>query len=99
VILSIAGEMTIYRAGELKQELLAALAREQQLDVDLSQVSELDTAGVQVLLVTKQAAIAQHKQLRLVGHSAAVLDVFSVLNLSSTFGDPLPLRAAAENPP
>ena len=91
--LRIEGELTIYRAAELKNTLLAAVAEHDTLDIDLSAVTEFDTAGVQLLLVAKRAATARQHTLRLVGHSAAVIDVFELLDLSSPFGDPIVLPA------
>lgn len=96
-VLCIDGEMTIYRAAELKQAFLVALATHSVLEVDLSGVTEIDTAGVQLLIATKVIGLARDCRLRLVGHSAVVLDVFELLCLSAYFGDQLvmPSRAAA----
>ncbi|MGV8891582.1 MAG: STAS domain-containing protein [Burkholderiaceae bacterium] len=88
-VLRIQGELTIYRATELKQVLLAALAKPSSLEVDLSSVTEIDTAGVQLLMLAKKTAQAQQCELRLVAHSPAVTDVFELLNLAAYFGDPL----------
>jgi anti-anti-sigma factor len=85
--LSIEGEMTIYRAVELKQALLTALEQPAVLEIDLSKVSELDTAGVQLLLLAKQAAQTTNSELRFRHHSPAVLEVFELLNLAAYFGD------------
>ena len=66
--------------------------------MNLSAVTELDTAGVQLLMLAKRTAQKQQGQLRLVGHSAAVLEVFDLLHLAAYFGDdlviPQPLGAA-----
>ena len=91
--LVLAGELTIYRAAELKSELLGALQPERELELDLSGVSELDTCGVQLLMLAKRSADAQGSALRLVGHSPAVLDVFDVFDLAGWFGDPLVIAA------
>jgi anti-sigma B factor antagonist len=87
------GELTIYQAAELKDTLLAALAAADPLEIDLSRVTELDTAGVQLLMVLKRAARAQGRELRLLGHSPAVLEVFELLNLGGYFGDPVVMAA------
>ncbi|MDP3841181.1 MAG: STAS domain-containing protein [Oxalobacteraceae bacterium] len=96
-VLRIEGEMTIYRAAELKQTLLASLDLAEELEVDLAAVTELDTAGVQILILAKQQALARQRKLRLIAHSPAVLDVLELLNLAAYFGDPLviPSRFAA----
>jgi anti-sigma B factor antagonist len=88
-VLFIEGEMNIYRAQEIKDILLAKLAHASRLEVDLAGVVELDSAGLQVLLLAKQTALAQNRQLHLVAHSPAVLEVFELLDLGSYFGDPL----------
>lgn len=87
--LQIEGEMTIYRAAELKDVLLASLNKVAELEVDLSSVTELDTAGVQLLLAAKKTAQARQQEMRLVAHSAAVLEVFETLDLAGHFGDPI----------
>jgi anti-anti-sigma factor len=90
------GEWTIYRAGELKARLQAALeAAGAALELDLSGVTELDTAGIQLLMQAKREAQAKSCQLRLSGHSAAVLEAFELLNLAPYFGDPLVMASAA----
>lgn len=88
-VLRIEGEMTIYRATELKQTLQAALDAAGALEIDLSSVTELDTAGVQLLIAAKKTAQVKQQELRLTAHSAAVLDVLEIFNLVSYFGDPV----------
>ncbi len=90
------GEMTIYRAADLKPKLLRALSESDAIDLDLSGVSELDTTGVQLLMLLKQEAVAAGKALALSGHSPAVLEVFELLNLGGWFGDPQILPAGME---
>jgi anti-anti-sigma factor len=89
------GEMTIYQAVDLKSALLDALAQSDEIELDLSAVSELDTSGVQLLMLMKREAVAAGKALKLSGHSAAVLEVFEILGLGSWFGDPQVLPAGA----
>jgi anti-sigma B factor antagonist len=91
--LHIEGELSIYRAAELKQALLAALEQCAELEIDLSAVTEIDTAGVQLLIAAKKTAQQKQKELRLVGHSAAVLDVFELFDLGAYFGDPVLMSA------
>jgi anti-sigma B factor antagonist len=93
--LRIDGEMTIYRAAELKALLLDALSAATELEVNLSGVTELDTAGLQVLILAKQTALAGERSLRLLDHSPAVVEVFEMLDLASYFGDPLVIAPRA----
>jgi anti-sigma B factor antagonist len=83
----IEGPMTIYEAGEHKRELLAALSAGAGLEVDLSGVNEMDTAGVQLLLLAWREALKAGKSARLVAHSAASQEVFDRYQLRSHFDD------------
>ena len=89
--LRIEGEFTIFRAAELKPVLLEAPA---PTEIDLSGVTEIDTAGVQLLMLAKKEALAAQRELRLVGHSPAVLEVFELLNVAAYFSDPLVMARA-----
>ncbi|HET7795365.1 MAG TPA: STAS domain-containing protein [Rhizobacter sp.] len=89
------GELTIYRAAELKPVLLDAVAREAVVEVDLAEVTEFDTAGLQILMLAKRAAVAAQRELRLVHHSPAVVDVLQLLDLAAYFGDPLVVSSPA----
>jgi anti-sigma B factor antagonist len=86
---AIEGEMTIYTALELKDKLLAPLDQCARLEIDLAGVSEIDSAGVQLLVMAKTEAGARGIDLSLVGHSPAVLEVFELCNLENFFGDPV----------
>jgi len=85
-ILPIVGELTIFRAQELKPQFLASPAAD---EIDLSGVTDLDTAGVQLLMLAKKTAKAQGHDIRLTGHSPAVVEVFELLNVAGYFGDHL----------
>ena len=82
VRLSIAGEFTIYRAAELKQQLVEVLERRAGLDLELSAVTEFDCAGLQLLLFAQRTAQAQQCELRFVAPSTAVLEVFALLQIA-----------------
>ena len=83
----IAGEMTIYDAAEMKPELMRQLARAAELDVDLSGVSEFDSAGLQLLILLKREAAQHGKVLRLRAHSPAVVEVLTLTRADTFFGD------------
>ncbi len=80
-LLFIEGDLTIRRVQEMKDVLLARLAQSQALEVDLAGVTEIDTAGVQLLLMARRAAQASQKELRLVAHSPAVASLFELLRI------------------
>lgn len=90
--LDIAGEMTIQRAAELKEQLLMALRSNRPIEIDLSRVSEMDTAGLQLMLSSKLESIVRGTRLSFVGHSAAVQEVLNLCDLGGFFGDPMVLH-------
>lgn len=83
------GSLTIYDATADKLTLLKALDDATELEVDLSSVAEMDTAGLQILILVKRESLATGKPLRVTGHSEASLDVLDRYNLASYFGDPV----------
>ncbi|WMW80372.1 STAS domain-containing protein [Undibacterium cyanobacteriorum] len=88
---SIAGELTIYTAATEKQNLQEALDLCDDLEINLSQVNEMDSAGLQVLIVLKQEAAKRNKKLRYSMHSKAVLDILELSNMTASFGDQIVL--------
>jgi anti-anti-sigma factor len=84
------GEFTIYRAAELAAALMSALAalpEEATFEVDLSGVTEMDSAGVQLLLAARKSVRDGGRRLRLGADSPAVREVFQTLQLDHLFGD------------
>ncbi|WP_426192689.1 STAS domain-containing protein [Massilia sp. DWR3-1-1] len=79
------GEMSIYRAAELKETLLAPLAAGTLVELDLSAVSELDTAGVQLLLLARQTARGLGGDVCVLASSAPVQDLLDLLGLADSF--------------
>lgn len=92
-LLAISEALTIYHALEQKQRLLDALARTDALELDLSQVPDIDTAGLQLLILLKKEALRAGKQVRILAHSPAVSAVIDFCKLAADFGDPLVITA------
>ena len=88
--------MTVQRAAELKPVLLAPLAAGAgPIELDLSAVGEIDSAGVQLLFMLRNAAVAQQRALRLTAISASVAQVFALLGLEGSFGEAAVLTVEA----
>jgi len=92
------GELTIYTAAQHRATLLERLGACPELKLDLAGVTELDTAGLQLLLVLKREAQAQGRELRLVNHSQAVVEVLELLYMQAHFGDPVVIPAEWTRP-
>lgn len=86
-------DMTIYNAMEQKQTLLEALAGTEDLELDLSGVAEIDTAGLQLLLLVKREAQRLNKRVAIVAHSQAVQSVIEFCNIAAELGDPMVIPA------
>jgi anti-sigma B factor antagonist len=95
--LALEGAVTIYVARELKAQLLTGVRDNAELRLDLSQVTELDAAGLQLLYLAKREAINRGHALRIVAHSDAVREVIDLSNLNAYFGDPTLIPAREPN--
>jgi anti-anti-sigma factor len=90
-VLRIEGELTIFRAAELKAQILGKKA---PATIDLSGVTEIDTAGLQLLLLASRTALAEQRTFCLVAPSAAVREVIELLNVGA-YVDVVPAAAPA----
>ncbi len=91
--LTFTDDMTIYNAAPQKVQLLEALEAGQDLEIDLSLVAEIDTAGFQLLLLAKREAASRGHAARIVAHSPAVREVIDFYRMAAHFGDPLIISA------
>jgi anti-sigma B factor antagonist len=74
------GELTVYRAAELKAALVRAARADAPL-IDLAGVTEIDTAGVQLLLLARHVAAARGVPLRLAAASEPVRETMTFLGI------------------
>jgi len=86
-------DMTCYHAMALKDQLLEGLDCSDALELDLSQVAEIDTAGLQLLMLAKREAGSRNKPLSIVAHSPVVRQTIDFCNLAAFFGDPVIITA------
>ena len=84
---SVESPMTIYEAVEQRKEFIEILEQQGDLEIDLSEVGEMDTAGIQILLLVKRSAGERNKVVNLISHSPACLEVIERYNLAEHFGD------------
>ncbi|WP_301102562.1 STAS domain-containing protein [Propionivibrio sp.] len=93
-LLSLTQDLTIYHALEQKNKLLDALDSTDDLELDLLQVNQIDTAGLQLLILLKKEAQRTGKRLSIVAHSQSVRSVIDFCKLAAELGDPLVIPAA-----
>lgn len=73
--MKLTGSVTIAQAAGLKDELVAALAKGCDLRLDVSQVSEIDLTGLQLLEATHRTSVLAGKLFCLeIGGNRAYLD-------------------------
>ena len=87
------GDMTIYNALDVKQQLVTAVRNSAVLELDLSHVGEMDTAGFQLLVMTKKESLRLDKTLRIIAHSDSVREIIEFYNMGAFFGDPVVIPA------
>ena len=77
----ISGGCTIFDAADLRQQLLPLVTASTPVVVDLAEITEIDTAGLQVLLaLQKQCALALFSR-----PSPAMQTALDLLNLNRCF--------------
>ncbi len=87
--LAVNDEMTIYTAAEQKGALLEHLSDCNEIELDLSGITEIDSAGLQLLMILKSEAVRLNQEVRFIHHSQPVIEIFELLKLSARFADPI----------
>lgn len=83
------GDLTIYTALDDKTALLGALDDRPAIELDLTQVTECDTAGLQLLILLRQEAQRRALPFHLTAASPAVRALVGLYRLEDYFGIPL----------
>lgn len=96
--ITVEGEMTIYSAQELKDQLLAPLEQCTQAELNLGAVTEIDSAGLQLLALVRTEAQTQGKTLRIADPSPCVLDILELCDLEGFFGDTVLVHVVEKTP-
>lgn len=81
--IKLAGELTIYTVMETKTALSEAMEGVDRIEIDLSDITEIDTAGLQLMLILKSHA---EKDVRFVNHPPAVRQLIELANLGAALG-------------
>ncbi|WP_428827370.1 lipid asymmetry maintenance protein MlaB [Azonexus sp. IMCC34842] len=93
--LAIAGEFTIFTASALKEQILQTIRQAEmtEVEIDLSNVTEIDSAGLQLMILAKIEALGRGKNIHFTRHSDPVLDLIDLCDLAGFFGDPVLIRS------
>jgi anti-sigma B factor antagonist len=80
------GELTIYHVTRIKQDFLSESEKvTAKIALDLHQVTEIDTAGVQLLLFAKKLFSSLNKELFISKNNESVDMVLTALGVNSQF--------------
>ncbi|BAL23183.1 lipid asymmetry maintenance protein MlaB [Azoarcus sp. KH32C] len=95
---SLNGELNIYTVAEIKASLADCMEHADRIEIDLFGVSDIDTAGLQLMLIAKRDP---GKEVHFVNHPPCVLRLVDLANLAGVLGDPLvmPAREPEEGQP
>ncbi|MEX1057462.1 MAG: STAS domain-containing protein [Natronospirillum sp.] len=94
-VLTVHGELTVYEVVAAKAALENAVVLDSLEAIDLSAVTTLDTAGLQLLFQAKRMYRPEQAPLRLVNHSAKVQSVLALMGLTEQL-DIIALQEAKE---
>jgi anti-anti-sigma factor len=86
----LAGELTIYTVTEIKTALAEVMGSVDDIEVDLSDVTEIDTAGLQLMLIARRHP---GKDFRFVNLPPSVRHLIELANVGNALGDSASISA------
>jgi anti-sigma B factor antagonist len=93
--MALAGDLTIFSVLDIRDRLNEAFEAADSVAVDLGGVTEIDTAGLQLMLLAKRKA---GKNVLFRNHSDAVLHLLGLANLEHALDiSPLPAQSGMES--
>jgi len=88
-LIRVSGELTMHRAETLAPLLLASLPTDGSVaQLDLSDVSEIDTAGLQLIMAAHREAVNRFTSLSIVAASQAVRDTLELFRQQALLAPP-----------
>jgi anti-sigma B factor antagonist len=85
LVVTLTGEIDLDRAPAVRRQLLDCVKRQQDVLVDLSAVTYIDSSGIASLVEALQWAKRRGSDLRLVAVSAQAIRVFELARLDKVF--------------
>lgn len=89
--LAIAGEFNIFTAMDTKARILDAISNtpytpEGEIGIDLSQVTDIDSAGLQLMVMARREALRQGKRVQFLRCSETVADIVALCDMADYLG-------------
>jgi anti-sigma B factor antagonist len=93
-LIRVSGELTMHHAEAMAPLLLASLPTDGSMaQLDLSDVSELDTAGLQLIMAAHRETVNRFGSLTIVAASQAVRETLELFRQHSLLTPPAPTAA------
>jgi anti-anti-sigma factor len=83
--ISLSGELTIYQARDTHSQLTDVLHDATELNLDLSNITDVDSSFLQILLWLQQEGVRQNIKVTLTQPSEVLQKVISQLGLAKSF--------------
>ena len=80
--LEISGDLTIYTAPEFKDKLRDIYTDSKPLQVDLGKVGEIDSSGIQLLILLKKLRSDKNLEFMLLSIPGHVSEIFDILGIT-----------------
>lgn len=85
--ITISGELNIYTAGEWRYRLITESEGIDDIELDLGEVSEIDSAGLQLLIALSRQLSGEGRQFRIGQCHPAVREVIAFSRQTALFGE------------
>lgn len=86
--IKITGDLTIYQVAEWRERLLPALLGSNEIQLDLSEMGEIDTAGLQILIALNRQVADENGSFSIVSCSESVRQVIDFMKLGAWLSTP-----------
>lgn len=87
-LISLTGELTRDTVEQLQEVILEALQVQDTLELDLLNISKIDSAGVQLLVAARIETVCLKKSLTWFGFSMAMQETLGAVELVGALGNP-----------
>lgn len=81
------GELTIYHVNDFRKNLEKAIKKASNINLNLANVSEIDTSCFQVLMQAQNACLENDKELKLTAVSQPIWEVMEIFGMERHFGN------------
>jgi len=91
--IALQGELTFASLPDVFSNLKDLFMENTQLAIDLSGITRIDSAGIQLLCALKRTASAKNKNVKFFNHSPSVIDLLEIYGLVGLFKDKIIINA------